>query len=171
MSLPPASSLQSLPDSQLEHVLSLLFEPSPVLHRLTIPEIHSRELSSYIALSSLVNEILSALPITSPDLLSILSAHPRLGAKKVDSAQSQKEQASLGDENERRHLQLLNEEYEARFPGLRYVVFVNGQSREVIMEDMRERINSGTFEGECKAAIDAMCDIAVDRARKLGVSD
>jgi len=65
-------------------------------------------------------------------------------------------------------LQALNEEYEARFPGLRYVVFVNGRSREVVMGDMRERIETGTMEGEVRKASQAMCDIAVDRARKLG---
>lgn len=118
-----------------------------------------------------MKETLSSLPSTSSDLLSILSAHPRLGAKKVDSTQSQSEQSSLGTETEREQLRELNEEYEATFPGLRYVVFVNGRSREVIMEDMRRRIKEGTFEGECNAAIEAMCDIAVDRAEKLGVKE
>jgi len=171
MTLPPAPSLQSLPDSQIEQILSLLFEPSPVLHQLLLPKIQSTELSSYKDLSSLVKETLSSLPSTSSDLLSILSAHPRLGAKKVDSTQSQSEQSSLGTETEREQLRELNEEYEATFPGLRYVVFVNGRSREVIMEDMRRRIKEGTFEGECNAAIEAMCDIAVDRAEKLGVKE
>ena len=101
-------------------------------------------------------------------LLEILSAHPRLGAKKVESAQSQAEQRSLGGKEERETLERLNEEYEEQFPGLRYVVFVNGRSRDEIMEDMRRRIDSGTQEGEVRAASDAMCDIAVDRAAKLG---
>jgi 2-oxo-4-hydroxy-4-carboxy--5-ureidoimidazoline (OHCU) decarboxylase len=171
MSLPSAVSLQSLPDNQLEHILSLLFEPSPVLSRLVIPEIHSTPIASYSQLSSLVNQSLSSLPTSSPDLLSILSAHPRLGAKKVDSAQSQKEQSSLGSDAERQQLQALNEEYEARYPGLRYVVFVNGRSREEVMKDMRYRIENGSFDGECKAAIQAMCDIALDRARKLGIKE
>ena len=62
----------------------------------------------------------------------------------------------------------LNEEYERKFPGLRYVVFVNGRGREVIMRDMRGRIEGSTREEEVLRAIEAMCDIAVDRARKLG---
>jgi len=86
----------------------------------------------------------------------------------VDSSQSQSEQKSLGNEKEREQLQKLNEEYEETFPGLRYVVFVNGRSREVIMQDMRERIDQGDFEGEVEKATRAMCDIAFDRAKKLG---
>lgn len=66
---------------------------------------------------------------------------------------------------------MLNEAYEARFPGLRYVVFVNGRSREEVMGDMRRRIEGGTVEGECEAAVQAMCDIALDRVGKLGVMD
>ena len=63
---------------------------------------------------------------------------------------------------------MLNEEYEKHFPGLRYVVFVNGRSRDVVMRDMRERIDGGTMESEVRLASEAMCDIAVDRAIKLG---
>jgi 2-oxo-4-hydroxy-4-carboxy--5-ureidoimidazoline (OHCU) decarboxylase len=101
-------------------------------------------------------------------LLDILSAHPRLGAKKVDSEQSQAEQKSLGNESERAELQRLNEEYEKKFPGLRYVVFVNGRSREEVMKDMKKRTETGNREDEVVKAIEAMCDIAVDRARKMG---
>ena len=168
MSLPPVPALQTLPDEEIEHVLNLLFEPSPALTSLLLPQIRSTQLSTYSDLANLARSALLALPSDSPILLEILSAHPRLGAKKVDSAQSQSEQKSLGGETERAQLQKLNEQYEAKFPGLRYVVFVNGRSREVIMQDMRERIENGTQEGEIKSASEAMCDIAVDRARKLG---
>jgi 2-oxo-4-hydroxy-4-carboxy--5-ureidoimidazoline (OHCU) decarboxylase len=168
MSLPPASSLQSLPDSTIEQVLNVLFEPSEDLPALLIPLIHSTPLPTYHELSSLAYKTLTSLPPNSPILISILSAHPRLGAKKVDSSQSQSEQKSLGNEKEREQLQKLNEEYEETFPGLRYVVFVNGRSREVIMQDMRERIDQGDFEGEVEKATRAMCDIAFDRAKKLG---
>ena len=59
----------------------------------------------------------------------ILSAHPRLGEKKVESELSRKEQAAMtaasgaqGDSEEvRERLKQLNEEYEAKFPRLRYV--------------------------------------------------
>jgi len=53
----------------------------------------------------------------------ILGAHPRLGEKKVDSAQSRAEQAQLntGGQEETAKLLELNEKYEETFPGLRYV--------------------------------------------------
>jgi 2-oxo-4-hydroxy-4-carboxy--5-ureidoimidazoline (OHCU) decarboxylase len=53
----------------------------------------------------------------------ILAAHPRLGEKKVNSAQSRGEQAGLntGGEEEAEQLRDLNREYEEKFPGLRYV--------------------------------------------------
>jgi 2-oxo-4-hydroxy-4-carboxy--5-ureidoimidazoline (OHCU) decarboxylase len=167
-SLPPASSLQSLPDEEVCQVLSLLFEPSPALHSLILPLIRSRSLPTYSDLAHATREALSSLSMDSTVLLDILSAHPRLGAKKVDSEQSQAEQKSLGNENELAELQRLNEEYEKKFPGLRYVVFVNGRSREEVMKDMKKRTEVGDREDEIVKAIDAMCDIAVDRARKMG---
>lgn len=104
-------------------------------------------------------------------LLRILSAHPRLGEKKVDSELSRAEQANLraGGDNEDILAQLaaLNKEYEETFPGLRYVVFVNGRGRGEIMEDMRRRIARRSFSAEENEAIEAMCEIAKDRARKL----
>ncbi|KAI1749245.1 OHCU decarboxylase-domain-containing protein [Xylaria castorea] len=97
-------------------------------------------------------------PSSRDRLHSILGSHPRLGAKKVHSAQSRAEQAQLNtatgggiDETER--LAALNREYEARFPGLRYVVFVNGRGRDVIMKDMRRRIDRGDISAEEREGI------------------
>lgn len=47
-------------------------------------------------------------------------------------------------------------------------MFVNGRSRDVIMQDMKDRIENGTKEGEVRKACEAMCDIALDRVKKLG---
>ncbi|RYC56819.1 hypothetical protein CHU98_g9390 [Xylaria longipes] len=76
----------------------------------------------------------------------------------VSFAQSRAEQAQLNtatgdgvDETER--LAALNREYEARFPGLRYVVFVNGRGRDVIMDDMRRRIDRGDIRVEEREGI------------------
>ncbi|KAI0436233.1 Oxo-4-hydroxy-4-carboxy-5-ureidoimidazoline decarboxylase [Xylaria telfairii] len=114
-----------------------------------------------------------ASPSSRGKLHSILGSHPRLGAKKVDSAQSRAEQAQLhtaegGGVGEAESLASLNREYEARFPGLRYVVFVNGRGRQAIMEDMRLRIERGDVRLEEREGIQAMVDIALDRAGKLG---
>ena len=48
----------------------------------------------------------------------------------------------------------LNEAYEAKFPGLRFVVFVNGRARGEIMAIMRERIERGDWEAERDGAIE-----------------
>ena len=104
------------------------------------------------------------------------------------SQQSANEQGHLlANTEEAELLKQLNEEYEEKFPGLRYVVFVNGRPRTEIMDDMRRRIARGDIREEEKEAIkvcsalvlfwrtsadstslqQAMCDIAADRARKL----
>ncbi|KAL2123668.1 hypothetical protein VTJ04DRAFT_33 [Mycothermus thermophilus] len=123
-------------------------------------------------------------------LHNILGSHPRLGRKPVPggggeaeklSALSAAEQgkmraassssgsgASLEEaEKEEEELARLNAEYEARFPGLRYVTWVNGRPRRVILEDMRERIDKGDLDEEERRGVEAICDIAVDRAKKL----
>ncbi|KAI8946779.1 Oxo-4-hydroxy-4-carboxy-5-ureidoimidazoline decarboxylase [Xylaria longipes] len=135
--------------------------------------------TSYVALIQHIGLLLHQLvtssfsPAARDKLHCILGSHPRLGAKKVHSAQSRAEQAQLNtatgdgvDETER--LAALNREYEARFPGLRYVVFVNGRGRDVIMDDMRRRIDRGDIRVEEREGIQAMVDIALDRAGKLG---
>ncbi|KAL7626085.1 hypothetical protein AAE478_002855 [Parahypoxylon ruwenzoriense] len=183
--LPPISSLPTADDDTLRSVLDTLFEPSAELHSLAIPGIRDT-IISFTSYASLVEHVgflmfqLTESPTSSDvraKLHRILGSHPRLGAKKVDSALSRAEQAHLntstssgdsrGREEETAKLQELNEEYEACFPGLRYVVFVNGRSREVVMRDMRERIDRGDIVAEEREVIQAMVDIALDRAKKL----
>lgn len=161
--LPDVTTLASLPEPTLISVLDLLFEPSEDLHTLAIPTLRSITFATYPELIDTLRDQLLAIaqsvhsdPAARKPLLSILGSHPRLGASKIDSAQSAAEQAQLlqtGAEAEAEKLAALNREYEARFPGLRYVVFVNGRPREVIMEDMRRRIDRGDFAAEEKEAI------------------
>lgn len=127
-SLPPVSTLPHATDAQLTTVLDLLFEPSPPLNALTLPVLRSTTFPSYEVLITAVNAQLKALasserPEDTTKLSEILCSHPRLGEKKVDSAQSRQEQAQLqqGDEAEKQQLATLNAEYEDKFPGLRYV--------------------------------------------------
>ena len=106
---------------------------------------------------------------------------------------STKEQAQLQssspiggvEESEPELLQVLNEEYEKKFHGLRFVTFVNGRGRGEVAGEMRRRmvriIGKGNGEKEeeeeeeeeeekeMRVAIGAVCDIAEDRVRKLGV--
>jgi 2-oxo-4-hydroxy-4-carboxy--5-ureidoimidazoline (OHCU) decarboxylase len=127
-SLPAISTLPHAPDATLTHALDLLFEPSPPLASLTLPVLRSATFPSYSVLITAVTAQLRALadssdPSHAAQLSAILSAHPRLGAKKVDSAQSRAEQAQLqqGADDEKAMLDQLNRDYEAAFPGLRYV--------------------------------------------------
>ncbi|GAD96666.1 conserved hypothetical protein [Paecilomyces variotii No. 5] len=186
-SLPPISSLQSLSREDQFRILATLFEPSPQLHTLMDPVLAHQSFSSYASLIDAVGGRMTALSATnSPQdkeiLEGILGSHPRLGesspaAKEHMSELSRKEQANLnkaaGEGGEAQaqaqaeKLRALNREYEEKFPGLRYVVFVNGRGRDVIMEDMRRRINRGDVEREKEETIQAMCDIAKDRAKKL----
>ena len=127
-SLPPISTLPHASDSELTTVLDLLFEPSAPLTSLTLPVLRSTTFPSYPVLIAAVHTQLRSLaasprPEDTTTLSAILGSHPRLGEKKVESAQSRAEQAQLqtGAEDEKEKLAALNQEYEARFPGLRYV--------------------------------------------------
>ncbi|KAH7303296.1 Oxo-4-hydroxy-4-carboxy-5-ureidoimidazoline decarboxylase [Stachybotrys elegans] len=155
--LPHIDVLHSCSDLTQVAVLDLLFEPSPSIHATLLPVIRTAEYHSYPELIDACQiqllSIAAASSFDTPDpvLLSILGAHPRLGEKKVESVQSAAEQASLAGEGE--ELASLNKQYEETFPGLRYVVFVNGRSRPEVMEDMKARIARNDYEKEVDAAL------------------
>lgn len=160
--LPDVTTLATLPEETLTSVLDLLFEPSAELHTLALPTLRAITFTTYPELIDTIRDQLLVIaksvhpsPSARKPLLSILGSHPRLGEKKVDSAQSAAEQAQLraGAESEAAKLAALNVEYEAKFPGLRYVVFVNGRSRDIVMEDMRRRIDRGDPAAEEEEAI------------------
>lgn len=181
--LPDVSTLSTLPQPTLEATLDLLFEHSIDLHALALPAMRHITFLSYPELIDTIRDQLMTVQqaVHSDEsarkpLHAILGSHPRLGEKRVDSALSRQEQAGLkagdgdGDEEARREaerLAELNQRYEETFPGLRYVVFVNGRARDVIMEDMVRRTVRGDLAAEEVEAIQAMCDIAKDRAAKL----
>ncbi|KAF4501160.1 Oxo-4-hydroxy-4-carboxy-5-ureidoimidazoline decarboxylase [Fusarium agapanthi] len=173
MALPQPQDLRVADEAEQIKTLDLLFEPSPAIHSTLLPIVRDADYTSYPELIEACRTRLASLASlnssANPDetLLSILGSHPRLGAKKVDSAQSAAEQANLQGQGE--ELAKLNKEYEEKFTGLRYVVFVNGRGRPEIMENMKARISRGDFSKEVDEALQAMCDIANDRASKLGV--
>ena len=158
--LPPVENFQGLALAEKLQTLDLLFEPSLALHSLVANSLAAASISSYLDLVSLVRDATSALlddpaPQSQATLCAILGSHPRLGARNIESAQSAAEQARLqqGHEAERAQLASLNDEYEDRFRGLRYVVFVNGRGRDEIMDDMRARIERGDIEVEKRTAL------------------
>jgi len=179
--LPQVNAITSLSTEERASILDLLFEPSVPLHTLSVDLLHTQSFESYNDLIASIGVLLTDLSESSSSsdtqwLDSILGAHSRLGGKKIDSAQSRAEQAQLntGSDDEAAHLNQLNENYEAKYPGLRYVyvclnawisltpvleliracrVFVNGRSRPIIMEDMRTRIARGDIDAERRDAI------------------
>ena len=126
--LPPIEALSELSTAERAAVLDMLFEPCTQLHTLSVELLHEKAFSSY-------NDMIASIGVQLTDLAEsastsdsewlekILGAHPRLGEKKIDSAQSKSEQAQLqsGGQEETEQLAKLNTQYEHTFPGLRYV--------------------------------------------------
>ena len=141
--LPPISTLPTLPASSRAAVLDLLFEPCTQLHTLSVSMLHDKSFASYDELAAAVGAQLtelfeSGLKSDQDWLDVILNAHPRLGEKRVESELSRREQAAMNSsgvgtgggpggagaeaaEAEAEELRRLNAQYEAVFEGLRYV--------------------------------------------------
>lgn len=164
--LPALEELPAASESVQTEVLDALFEPSPAIHSELLPILQSRVYSSWpelidschSKLQLLVTPSLSSAGAdsSSSPLISVLGSHPRLGEKKIDSQQSVAEQANLqknSNASQEEELAQLNRQYEQAFPGLRYVVFVNGRGRPEIMENMRARIARGDFRLEVEEAL------------------
>lgn len=182
--LPDITTLGGLSYEEKASVLDNLFEPCETLTRVLIERLFTGkqfnsykelietsriELLQYLKEAETVSE--SKNEDIRPEISKIIAAHPRLGAPKTTklSDHSSNEQKSLqGTTEESEKLAFLNKEYETTFPGLRYVVFVNGRSRAIVMENMRQRIDRNNIKLERIEAFNAMCDIALDRAKKLG---
>lgn len=129
-SLPVIHTVPSLPTDSRTKILDSLFEPSTQLHTLSVSLLQENTFESYSTLIERVGAQLRALfestSASDTDWLdAILSAHPRLGEKRVEnlSEASRAEQAKLqgGAAEEGEKLKAFNEEYERTFPGLRYV--------------------------------------------------
>ncbi|KAL0577514.1 hypothetical protein V5O48_004455 [Marasmius crinis-equi] len=147
--LPPLSTLvgPSKPDSPLSTALSVLFEPSPILFTHLEPQVHAllatEELRSY---SELIDISISQIQSWAHDLQAqFITAHPRIGESKNLSALSAKEQgatpATIPTPPEvLNRLVHLNACYEKRYPGLRYIIFVNGRSRAAVAEIMEDQL-------------------------------
>lgn len=126
--LPVEITIPSLPTEELGAILDHLFEPCVPLHTLSVRLLRDQMFFSY-------NDCITSIGVQLTDLAkststsdtvwleSILGAHPRLGEKKIESVQSQAEQAQLNpkDETEEETLAELNVLYESTFPGLKYV--------------------------------------------------
>jgi len=119
-----------------------------------------------------------AIAHTMPDVLQVelVDAHPRLGAPPASvSALSFREQGydreaaeQLAAEAVRERarvaaeLDQLNRDYESRF-GFRYCVFVAGRSRAALLPEFEAAL-ARERDSELHRALDAVVDIAIDRA-------
>ena len=103
-------------------------------------------------------ELAATLP--EADKIATLNAHPRIGERQGRmSARSVAEQGvEVLPELDR-----LNDEYERKF-GFRFVVFVNRRPKVKILEVLRSRLYNSREE-EIAAGLEAIVDIAADRAR------
>jgi 2-oxo-4-hydroxy-4-carboxy-5-ureidoimidazoline decarboxylase len=164
--------LDALPAAQFVATVGPLFEHAPgFLYRLAA----ARPFGSWVRMFERAREIAHAMPEELQ--VELVDAHPRLGAPPASvSAMSFREQgydveaaANLAVEAARERervaaeLNRLNHEYEARF-GFRYCVFVAGRPRAALLPGVRLAL-SADRQSELERALDAVVDIAIDRAR------
>lgn len=126
--LPAVTTIPHLSTDERAAILDRLFEPCVPLHTLSVGLLREKTFDSYDDLISSIALQLTDLAGSSSKsdqawLESILAAHPRLGQSKVESTQSQAEQAQLNSQDDPpgQSLSDLNDLYEQTFPGLRYV--------------------------------------------------
>lgn len=135
--LPPVDTIPTLSSIERAQILDTLFEPCIPLHTLSVSSLQAKSFASYddlIASIGLQLTELSESPSTSDTtwLWKILSAHPRLGERQVDSAQNTAEQAQLntGGSEEAERLKAMNAQYEKLF-GFQYVYVAYGMGQTV----------------------------------------
>ncbi|KAG8862165.1 hypothetical protein FRB96_002195 [Tulasnella sp. 330] len=194
--LPPLASALQVKDD-LNTALSILFEPSSILTSTLVPQLYTKLAlitpppTTYSVIVDLVTKQLQEwqpLPKAA-----FIESHPRIGEVKGLSALSDKEQATTATPPATlARLAHLNEMYERRYTGLRFVVFVNGRSRAEIVPVMEAKLGIGpAAEGredepstdtvlpldagdeewghELNRAVHDVCRIAKARLQALGV--
>lgn len=174
--LPPMSLLDEISPEAFATTMAPLFEGAP---RFLVRLAGARPLGSLDNLFVRAREIAHAMPLA--EQLELVDAHPRLGASPAGvSAMSFVEQGYAQDAAERTagdaeqeharvaaELDRLNAAYEARF-GFRYCVLVAGRPRSALLRDFQMALDADRL-AELRRALDAVVDIAADRASRLGV--
>jgi|SRR5229473_3479749 len=152
--LPPVSEIYASKDTSrdgpLARAFAALFEPSPALFEFLVPSVITIITDPKGHIPQRTFNTLIDIGIKELDdwphsrQASFLGGHPRIGEIKGLSALSASEQAAHATPPEiLARLLELNEEYERRYPSLRYITFVNGRSRKMIMEEMEEKLGIG----------------------------
>ncbi|KIY62922.1 hypothetical protein CYLTODRAFT_426527 [Cylindrobasidium torrendii FP15055 ss-10] len=138
-SLPPDCTTS--PDA-LGHALTLLFEHSPILISHLVPKLLGKPFTTYEAL---IDASLAEINTWDDDLRAqFIAGHPRIGETKNLSSLSSKEQGAAAPTPPEvlQRLEAYNEQYEKRYPGLRYITFVNGRSRAEIADEMAGKLEN-----------------------------
>jgi 2-oxo-4-hydroxy-4-carboxy--5-ureidoimidazoline (OHCU) decarboxylase len=110
-------------------------------------------------LGSAAEEVVAVL--TDDERIEALNAHPQIGARSGLSARSAAEQGTDSDPVVLSELVYLNQVYEEKF-GFRFVVFVDGRPKRVILDVLRERL-ARMREEELDTAVRELVAIARDR--------
>lgn len=181
--LPSITQLATLPITDQTTLLNHLFEPHPTIHQYLSPLLlFSAKTTTHTTYQQFIESCrvrFHELDPYSQLTKDIISSHPRLGLPKASSSTDGEEELSVHSKAEQANLQRsstpsqlqrfiqLNKDYESKFPGLRFVLFVNGRGKDEIEPLFEQRIQRGDYVLEVKEALDAMCDIALDRVRKL----
>ena len=143
--IPPLAEIQDS-STALAAALEILFEHSPVLINTLQPQLRDILTKSSLPLESYTQLINHAIAqIKSWDLSSqsqFISGHPRIGENKNLSKLSASEQQGVIPTSPEvlARLSHLNACYEIRYPGLRYITFVNGRTRLEIAEEMEDML-------------------------------
>lgn len=174
--LPPMEVLDQISPGIFTATMAPLFEGAPrFLGRLTV----ARPFGSLDALFERARQIAHAMPIA--EQVELIDAHPRLGAPPAsvssmsfveqgydqEGATRAAREAELERARVAAELDRLNTAYEERF-GFHYCVFVAGRPRAALLAEMEAALEADR-PAEISRAIDAVVDIAGDRAAKLGV--
>lgn len=185
-----ATSSDAAPSGPLASALATLFEASPVLYSDLVPALLHSSTDIYTSYGTLVDAAVASIKQWPREKQAVfVGGHPRIGEVNALSALSAAEQASKQTPHDvLERLAKLNELYEAKYEGLRYITFVDGRSRKEIMEEMQEKLDvesgqnvdvdvqstervvmeSDEWEKEVKRAVEAVGNIAKARLRTMG---
>ncbi|KAF7289531.1 OHCU-decarbox domain-containing protein [Mycena chlorophos] len=137
MSLPPTITAANLPDT-----LALLLEPSSTLPHL----VHGLEGQTFESYDELIDAAIAQVSTWQVHEQALfIEGHPRIGAVQGLSRLSNKEQGGDAIDPTPADVLLrlahLNACYEHSYPGLRYITFVNGRSRQEVLVEMEEMLH------------------------------
>lgn len=146
--IPTLPEIQQGSSNALAVALEILFEHSPILINTLEPQLRDILKSSS---SPLLNSYTQLIDYALAQIMNwdssaqsqFISGHPRIGENKNLSKLSAKEQGSgviPTSPEVLARLSHLNACYEIRYPGLRYITFVNGRTRLAIAEEMEDML-------------------------------